>query len=482
MLSPGTILRERYRIVQLLGHGGMGAVYQAIDENLNRLVAVKEAFASSEELRRAFRREAELLGNLRHRALPKSIEHFTENNSDYFVMEFVPGHDLGELLKLRGRPFPESEVLAWADEVLNVLVYLHRQKLIHRDIKPSNIKLTQEGELFLIDFGLAKGAAGQMETLYTSKSVHGYTVAYASLEQFLGQGTDPRSDLYSLGATLYHLVTGKPPLFASVRYQAIADGKSDPLPLIQQENPLISPNAAGIIHSALAINRRQRPETAEQMRAALQAAGRENAQPGPGPSSSPPKPPDPDLRSTEPPQPSPDPPISTIRAPQPEPHYWNTRMFTGDDADPTPVDPTPRDPTPVDPSVTPPPPAVSITKVLIIAVGVILLLVAASVGAVSLKTGWAPWSEKNLYDDGSQTESPSPPNANNLRATNASPSLDKPATHTPSAGSVERNEIGMELVWIPPGSFVMGSDSSHDYESPRTASRSVRASTWVSTR
>jgi eukaryotic-like serine/threonine-protein kinase len=271
MLSPNTILRDRYRIIQLLGHGGMGAVYQAIDENLNRLVAVKEAFGSSEELRRAFRREAELLGNLRHRALPKSIEHFSEKNNDYFVMEFIPGNDLGELLKLRGSPFPESEVLGWADEVLAVLAYLHGQRLIHRDIKPSNIKLTKEGELFLLDFGLAKGAAGQMGTLVTSQSVRGYTPTYASLEQILGQGTDARSDIYSVGATFYHLLSGVAPVDASTRFQKLDDEDKDPLPLIQHENPLVSPHVAGIIHNAMAINRKRRPESAEEMRNALRS-------------------------------------------------------------------------------------------------------------------------------------------------------------------------------------------------------------------
>ena len=450
MLSPNTILRERYRIIQLLGHGGMGAVYQAIDENLNRLVAVKQAFGSSEELRRAFRREAELLANLQHRALPKSIEHFSENKNDYFVMEYVPGNDLGELLKLRGNPFPESEVLRWADEVLAVLAYLHGKGLVHRDIKPSNIKLTQEGELFLLDFGLAKGAAGQMETLYTSKSLPGFTVAYASLEQFLGQGTDPRSDLYSLGATLYHLLTGKPPVFASERYQAIADGKSDPLPMIQQENSLVSPNAAGIIQSALAINRRQRPESAEQMRAALQAAAGQSGPKIP-PSTPPPKPPAP--------------PISTIPAPQPEPHYWNTRMFTSDDAGRTPVDPPPIDPTAVDPSVIPNPPGPSIAKVLLITVGVILLLTAASVVAVSLQTGRWPWSKGNGNGETTGASNINT-NANTSPVLVTSPSPDKPTVQTLSAGSVVRNQIGMELVWIPSGSFMMGSDNGDDDEKP----------------
>ncbi len=437
----------------------MGAVYQAIDENLNRLVAVKEAFGSSEELRRAFRREAELLGNLRHRALPKSIEHFSENNNDYFVMEFVPGHDLAELLKLRGGPFSESEVLGWADEVLAVLAYLHGKGLIHRDIKPSNIKLTKEGELFLIDFGLAKGAVGQMGTLVTSQSVRGYTPAYASLEQTLGQGTDARSDIYSVGATFYHLLAGVAPVNASTRFQMIDDEEKDPLPLIQHENPHISPNVAGIIHSAMAINRRRRPESAEQMREALRThktgeparkiPSAASAQPGPTqPSPTQPSPAQPADSNS---RPAATPIVATMPVsppPKPAPAHGN-RIFAVEDV---PLEEPKRN-------------GGSFLKPLLIGIGVILLLTAASMAAVVLKTGWAPWSDRNWYDDGKPGGASTPDVNTSPQAVN-SPSPDKPTTQTPSAGSVVQNQIGMDLVWIPSGSFVMGSDSGDDNEKP----------------
>ncbi|MGQ0761794.1 MAG: protein kinase domain-containing protein [Acidobacteriota bacterium] len=458
MLSPNKILRSRYRIIQLLGHGGMGAVYQAIDENLNRLVAVKEAFGSSEELRRAFRREAELLGNLRHRALPKSIEHFSENSSDYFVMEFIPGNDLAELSKLRASPFPESDVLGWADEVLAVLAYLHGQGLIHRDIKPSNIKLTKEGELFLLDFGLAKGAVGQMGTLVTSRSVRGYTPAYASLEQILGQGTDARSDIYSVGATFYHLLAGVAPVDASTRFQKMDDEGKDPLPLIQHENPLASPHVAGIIHSAMAINRKRRPESAEQMREALRSNQAERprkmpsapAQPGPTPPS--PTQPSPTQPAPSNSLPSAEPIVATmpVSSPPKSASAHTNRIFAVEDV---PLEEPKRN-------------RGSFLKPLLIGIGVILLLTGASMTAVILKTGWAPWSDKNLYDDTKTEGTLTSQNANTSALADTSPSPDKPTTETPSAGSVVRNQIGMELVWIPPGSFMMGSNDGRPDEKP----------------
>jgi len=227
VLTPETILQNRYRIVRELGHGGMGTVYEAVDQRVNCVVALKETPAGNDaEAKRAFEREASLLANLRHSTLPKVMDYFTEAEGDFLVMEFIPGYDLAELLESRDSPFPQSQVLRWAFELLRVLEYLHRQEppILHRDIKPSNLKLTKSGEVFLLDFGLAQGALGQMPTLAASRSVRGYTPVYASLEQIHGHGTDPRSDLYSLGATLYHLLSGIAPVDAPTRFHVIEDG------------------------------------------------------------------------------------------------------------------------------------------------------------------------------------------------------------------------------------------------------------------
>ena len=256
----------------------MGYVYEALDQRVNCIVALKETMTSNNpESRRAFEREAALLANLRHRGLPKVMDYFTENDGDFLVMEFIPGNDLAELLDSRGSGFPQSEVLGWADEILSILGYLHSREppILHRDIKPSNLKLTKEGELFLLDFGLAKGSLGQMPTVVTSRSVRGYTPVYAPLEQILGQGTDPRSDLYSVGATLYHLLTGVAPVDAPTRFHAVEDDRPDPLKHVHDLNPQVTVAFSTVVDSAMSLSRRQRPATASEMRLALKELANE---------------------------------------------------------------------------------------------------------------------------------------------------------------------------------------------------------------
>jgi serine/threonine protein kinase/formylglycine-generating enzyme required for sulfatase activity len=283
MLPPETVLQNRYRVLRELGHGGMGTVYEARDQRVNCIVALKETLAGHDtDGRRAFEREASLLANLRHPSLPKVMDYFTEGDGDFLVMEYVPGYDLAELSESREGPFPQAQVLRWADQLLRVLEYLHGQDppILHRDIKPSNLKLTKEGEIFLLDFGLAKGALGQTTSLLTSHSVRGYTPVYASLEQIHGFGTDPRSDLYSLGATLYHLLTGRAPADAPTRFHMLEDDHPDPLRPILELNPQASANVAAVIEKSMTVNRKQRMISAAEMRRAFRNAVEEDERAG----------------------------------------------------------------------------------------------------------------------------------------------------------------------------------------------------------
>jgi serine/threonine protein kinase len=271
MFAADTLLQNRYRVIRPLGRGGMGAVYEALDERLSRTVALKETLAETDELRRAFEREARLLANLRHPALPKVLDHFSEGDGMFLVMEFIPGDDLSVMLEREGRPFAPARVVAFAYQLLDALEYLHglNPPVLHRDIKPANLKLVGESHIILLDFGLAKGRAGQM-ALTESRSVLGYSPNYSPLEQMQGTGTDARSDLYSLGATLYHLLTNVKPVDALSRATAIINGQPDPLQPAHKINGEVSASVSAALMRALALNIDNRPKNAAEMRVELQ--------------------------------------------------------------------------------------------------------------------------------------------------------------------------------------------------------------------
>jgi serine/threonine protein kinase len=271
MLVANTIIQNRYRIVRQLGQGGMGTVYEAVDERLDTTVALKESHFNDEQLGKQFEREARLLAKLRHPAMTRVIDHFKDDDGQFLVMDFIAGEDLSEKLKREGSAIPPTEVLPWADQLLDALDYLHSQEppVIHRDIKPQNLKLTTRNQIILLDFGLAKGFVGQLSRVTTSGSIFGYTPNYAPLEQIQGTGTDPRSDLYSLAATLYHLMTGIVPPDVLTRLTATTDGEPDPLHLAHEVKREVGVDVATILNRAMAIGRNQRFATAAEMRQAL---------------------------------------------------------------------------------------------------------------------------------------------------------------------------------------------------------------------
>ena len=268
MLTPNSTLQHgRYRIIRPIGQGGMGAVYEAYDNNLRNHVALKEALVGEANFRRAFEREAQRLDRLRHVALPSVKDHFTEGGGQYLVMEYIEGQDLNQMLKQRKQPFPVSDVLSWANTLLDALAYLHQEGVIHRDIKPANIKLTPKGQIILLDFGLAKG--GITRQTLVGRSVYGYTPGYAPPEQIEGQPTDERSDLYALGATLYALLTGQAPDDPISRRKYMERGLPDLLLPANQVNPQVPSHVAKTLQRATALEPAERPDSATQMRSML---------------------------------------------------------------------------------------------------------------------------------------------------------------------------------------------------------------------
>jgi serine/threonine protein kinase len=281
LLEPGTVLRGRYKIIAPVGQGGMGAVYRAEDLRLEgRVCAVKEVCpdpdATPEALAQAqeqFRREAFTLGRLDHPNLPKVSDTFTERHREYLVMDFVDGPDLRQLMEEKRRQdqfLDERQVLEWADQLCDALEYLHGQDppVLHRDIKPANIKLAAGGLIKLVDFSLVKLLAADDMRTVTILQGRG-TVAYTPLEQYGGDAghTDVRTDIYSLGATLYHLLTNQPPVDAKQRFL-------DPNALVfpRAINPHISPTTERAILRAIAMHPDPRPQNVAAFRETLHAS------------------------------------------------------------------------------------------------------------------------------------------------------------------------------------------------------------------
>ena len=283
-LTTGEIIGERYRVITRLGQGGMGAVYQAWDTRLNRPIALKEMSpqasldpASLADLRRQFQQEAQVLATLSHPNLVRVTDYFSWGGSEYLVMDFVEGESLAALIQREGAQ-PQDRALAWSDQLLDALSYCHGRGVLHRDIKPQNIIITPQGRAVLVDFGLVKLWDPHDPRTRTVMRGMG-TPEYAPPEQYdTGPGhTDPRSDVYGMGATLYHALTGKLPPTAT---QRMASPTSFISP--RRLNPAISPAVEAVVLKALEIPKDRRFQTAADMAQALGGTTL-RAAPGPAP-------------------------------------------------------------------------------------------------------------------------------------------------------------------------------------------------------
>src|SRR5271163_4060443 len=257
-LEPGTVLQRRYQIERLIGGGGMGMVYLAHDQRLsNRPCAIKEMvdhFIDPQQRIEAndyFAREADTLAQLKHPAIPAISDRFDDQNRHYLVMEYVEGRNLEEEIAVRGGPLPEGLVIDIARQLCDVLGYLHGliPPVVYRDMKPSNVMLTEKGRVVLVDFGIARlFKAARKGTMIG-------TLGFAPPEQYQGIA-DPRSDIYSLGATLHYIVTGRDP------------EKFPPFsfPPVRELRPDVSSNLAGAIDRALAYEMDGRPANIQEFR------------------------------------------------------------------------------------------------------------------------------------------------------------------------------------------------------------------------
>ena len=291
-LTSGQVLQNRYRIVSSLGEGGMGAVYRAWDTRLNVPVALKELVPQPgldshtlAQLRRQFEQEAQVLARLDHPHLVRVTDFFSWQGSEYLVMNFVAGESLANLIAREGA-LPEAEVLVWAEQLLDALGYCHAQGIIHRDVKPQNVIITPsptsgEGRggaapliggagrgAVLVDFGLVKlWDPGDPRTKTAMRGMG--TPEYAPPEQYdiqMGH-TGPRSDIYGLGATLYHALTGQSPLTATMR---MADPEQ--FALLRSIVPGVSERTEAAVLKAVELARSQRWQSAAEMAQALGVA------------------------------------------------------------------------------------------------------------------------------------------------------------------------------------------------------------------
>jgi serine/threonine protein kinase len=272
VLSQGTqLLSGVYQINKVLGQGGFGITYQGIDQRLDRPVALKEFFpegcwrqgttvvsagrwtsATYSDAKQQFLQEGQALGQFNHPGIVRVFYYFEENNTAYMVMEYLHGRSLTDLLAQRGGKMKEREALLYIDKIGQALEILHQARFLHRDLKPDNIMLTNDGRIVLIDFGAARDLTARNTQRFTAM----FTPGYAPLEQY-GQGIKlgAFTDIYALGATLYHLLTGQVPISAVERAAGVK------LKSVRELNPQVSTHVAYAIKKAMAMEISERSQS-----------------------------------------------------------------------------------------------------------------------------------------------------------------------------------------------------------------------------
>jgi serine/threonine protein kinase len=265
-IPSGTVLRGRYRIERVLGSGGFGHVYQAVDLSTNQQYAIKEYLVTGASGQEQLKHEAAVLSQLHHPNLPAFQDAFIERGRYYVVLNYIEGNDLTDIIRIarqRNDIVPIPRIMEWLLAICDAVIFLHSQRppVIHRDIKPDNIRITPNGVAILVDLGNAKAAADGARTLFFIR--HQGTPGYAPPEQYPGgTGTDARSDIYALGGTLYFALTAHEPPSVSTRNQSIQQGKPD-LPTLQEvlasNPPEVSPEADAARQFRLGVSRPSKP-------------------------------------------------------------------------------------------------------------------------------------------------------------------------------------------------------------------------------
>ena len=263
LYTPDTLVAQRYRITRLLGSGGMSAVYAATDITNETPVAIKQNGLPRQ--RAAWLKAARQRAGLSHSNLPRVEAVLDTDGAAFLVMEYLDGQDFEELLHA-GYTLPMADVLAWADQLLDTLAYLHGQRpaVLHGAIRPRNLKLSGRGRPLLLDYALLPAQLVANDTRRNDP--------YLAPEASTGSRVDVRSDLYALAATLYHLLAGIPPVDAATRRALVGQGAPDPLQPLHQASAEVPAAVGDVLHAALALDPRVRPQAAAYFQALLRHA------------------------------------------------------------------------------------------------------------------------------------------------------------------------------------------------------------------